>query len=38
MNFTFKTRLEHMTYKHYVEQPMPMIERLIDRKLYKIPR
>ena len=32
---TFKTRLDLMTYKHYIEQPMPMVERLIIRKLYK---
>ena len=24
-----------MTYKHYTEQPMPMVERLINRKLYR---
>ena len=35
MNITFTTRLDHMTYKHYLEQPMPMVERLINRKLYK---
>ena len=35
MNMTFITRLDHMTYKHYIEQPMPMVERLINRKLYK---
>ena len=23
-----------MTYKHYIEQPMPLVERLINRKLY----
>ena len=34
MNITFKTRLDHMTYKHYLEQPMPMVERII-KKLYK---
>ena len=35
MNITFITRLDHMTYKRYLEQPMPMVERLINRKLYK---
>ena len=24
-----------MTYKHYKEQPMPMVERSINRKLYR---
>ena len=24
-----------MTNKHYIEQPMLMVERLIDRKLYR---
>ena len=24
-----------MTYKHYIEQPMPMVERLVNTKLYK---
>ena len=32
---TFKTSLDIMTYKHYIEQPMPMVERLVNRKLYK---
>ena len=35
MNITLKTRLDHMTYKHYLEQPMPMVERLIIKRLYK---
>ena len=35
INITFKTKLDHMTYRHYFEQPMPMVERLINRKLYK---
>ena len=35
MNITFLTKLDHMTYKHFIEQPMPMVESLIDRKLYK---
>ena len=33
MNITFITRLDHMTYNHYIEQPMPMVERLIIGKL-----
>ena len=24
-----------MTYKYYMEQPMPMVARLVNRKLYK---
>ena len=24
-----------MTYKHYLEQPMPVVERLINKKLYR---
>ena len=35
INITFITRLDPMTNKHYIEQPMPMVERLIKRKLYK---
>ena len=35
MNFTFITRLVFMTKKHYKEQPMPMVERLVNGKLYK---
>ena len=35
MNITFITRLDLMTYKHYIEQPMSMVERLINRNLYK---
>ena len=34
MNFTFKTRLDQMTYEHYIEQPLPMVERLIIKNLY----
>ena len=36
MNNNFKTRLHHMTYKHYIEQSMPMVERLINRKMYRV--
>ena len=28
----FHNKLDHMTYKHYTEQPTPMVERLINRK------
>ena len=35
MIITFMTRLDHMTHKHYTEQPMPMVERLIYKNLYK---
>ena len=24
-----------MTYKHYMEPPMPMVERIVNRRLYK---
>ena len=24
-----------MTYRHYLENPMPMVERLVNRNLYK---
>ena len=24
MNINFETRLDHMTYKHYIEEPMPL--------------
>ena len=34
-NITFITNYDHITYKHYLEQPMPMVERLINKKLYK---
>ena len=35
MNIFFKTRLDQMTYKHYIEQPLPKIERLFNKRLYK---
>ena len=35
MNNTFTTSLDFMTYKQYIEQPLPMVERLMNRKLYK---
>ena len=35
MNITFTTCLRNMTYRHYLENPMPMVERLINRNLYK---
>ena len=33
MNITFIS-LDFVTYKHYIEQPMPMLERILNRKLY----
>ena len=33
MNIKFKARLDHMTYKDFIEQPMPLVEGLINRKL-----
>ena len=35
INITFLARLHQLTCKHYTEQPMPMVERLIKRKLYE---
>ena len=35
MNFTFITSLAFLTFKHYIEQLTPMVERLGDRNLYK---
>ena len=35
LTITFTTSLNFMTYKHYIEQPMPMVEKIINRKLYK---
>ena len=35
MNITFITNYDHITYKHYLEQPMPMVERVVNKKLYK---
>ena len=35
MNITFKTSLDLMTYKHYINQPMQMVERVPNRKFYK---
>ena len=33
MNITFMTSLDFMTYKHYMEQPMPMLERKINKNI-----
>ena len=35
MNITFTRSLDFMTYKHYIEQPMPMVERILNRSLYR---
>ena len=35
MNVTLTTSLDSMTYKQYIYQPMPMIESIINRRLYK---
>ena len=35
MNSTFTTSLDHLTHKHCIEQPMPLVEMLVSRKLYK---
>ena len=34
-NITFITSLDFMTYKHHMKQPMPMLERRINRNLYR---
>ena len=36
MNITFITSLDFTTYKPYTEQPMPMVESLFNKRLYKI--
>ena len=35
MNITFTTSLHFITYKYFIEQLMPMVEKIINRKLYK---
>ena len=35
MYITFATCLHLMTYKHYIEQPMPMVEKVFTKVLYK---
>ena len=35
MNTTSITSLDFNTCKHYIEQPVPMVERLVNRKSYK---
>ena len=35
MNNTFITSLDFMTYKHYIEQLMPIVEKIFNRKLYQ---
>ena len=35
MNITFITSLDFMTYEHYNEQPLLMLERRINRILYR---
>ena len=36
MTITFTTSLYFITYKHYIEQPLPMFERMVNRRFYKI--
>ena len=36
-NITFMTHLDLMTYEHYLQQPMSMLEKLRNKKLYKNP-
>ena len=35
VNNSFTTRLDYMTYKPYLEQSMPMVESLFNKKFYK---
>ena len=35
MNITFTTSLHFITYKYFIEQLMPMVEKILNRKLYK---
>ena len=35
MNISFITSLDFKTDKHYMEQPMPIGERIVHRRLYK---
>ena len=35
MSIIFTTSLRRMTYRHYLANPMPMVERLINRNLFK---
>ena len=35
MNITYTAILEHMTYRHYLDNPMPQVERLINKNLYR---
>ena len=37
MNITFMTRLDLMTYEHYLQQPRYMLEKLLNKKLHKNP-
>ena len=38
LNITFLTRLDLMTYEHYLQRPMSMLERLLNKKFYKNPK
>ena len=35
MSIAFITDLRYMTYEHYLEQPKPMIEWLVNKNIYK---
>ena len=37
MNITITTSLVLMTYDHYIIQPMQMVEKVVNKKLYKNP-
>ena len=38
MIITFITDLRNMTYEHYLKQPKPMIEWVLNKELYKNPK
>ena len=33
MNITFITNIRHLTNKHYLDQPMSMVERVLNEKV-----
>ena len=37
MNISFKSRLRDMTYEHYIQQPKPMVEWTLIKKIGKDP-
>ena len=37
MNVTFLSSVDLMTYQHYINQPMQMVEGVLNKKIYKNP-